>query len=172
MELDWGDAGVGFGASYLYFVNDYLGIGGEMSGSAFGEAEYDYSAPGEHEKIKSSMSTFNLMAAGRLNVNPQNRVRFYFPFGLGLTSAKGKLDVSGHGPGYVYAGDIDGTTTGFGWFVGAGLEADLGQSNWILGGELRYTGFTFDKSEYDIEDLSGKENYSYLSVLFKVGYKF
>lgn len=167
-DLDWGDAGVTFGASYLYFLNDYFGLGGEVSGSVFGEAEYDTYSVAGHSTIKSSMNTFNAMAVGRVNVNPQSRVRVYFPFGLGLTSAKGEIKLD------TPAGDdsTDGTTTSFGYFVGAGVEADLGQSNWVLGGEIRYQGFQFDTAKYDIDGVSGKENYSYLSFMAKVGYKF
>ena len=66
----------------------------------------------------------------------------------------------------------DGTTTSLGYFVGAGVEADLGDSNWMIGGEMRYQGFQFDTGKYDIDGVSGTENYSYLSFLFKVGYKF
>lgn len=167
-DLDWGDAGVGFGASYLYFLNDYLGLGGELSGGVFSEAEYDLSSSWGHTTIKSSMNTFNAMAVGRLNVNPQSRVRVYFPFGLGLTSAKGKIEMESWGGN----GSVDGTSTSLGYFVGAGVEADLGDSNWMIGGEMRYQGFQFDTGKYDIDGVSGKENYSYLSFLFKVGYKF
>lgn len=167
-DLDWGDAGVTFGASYLYFLNDYFGLGGEVSGSVFGEAEYDTYSVAGHSTIKSSMNTVNAMAVGRVNVNPQSRVRVYFPFGLGLTSAKGKIKLD------TPMGDdsTDGTTTSFGYFVGAGVEADLGQSNWVLGGEIRYQGFQFDTAKYDIDGISGKEDYSYLSFMAKVGYKF
>lgn len=42
----------------------------------------------------------------------------------------------------------------------------------MIGGEMRYQGFQFDTGKYDIDGVSGKENYSYLSFLFKVGYKF
>lgn len=167
-DLDWGDAGVTFGASYLYFLNDYFGLGGEVSGSVFGEAEYDTYSRAGHSTIKSSMTTFNAMAVGRVNVNPQSRVRVYFPFGLGLTSAKGEIKLD------TPMGDdsTDGTTTSFGYFIGAGVEADLGQSNWVLGGEIRYQGFQFDTAKYDIDGISGKEDYSYLSFMAKVGYKF
>ncbi len=167
-DLDWGDSGVGFGASYLYFLSDYFGVGGEVSGGAFSEAEYELHSFNGRSTFKSSMNTFNLMAVGRLNVNPQNRVRVYVPFGVGLTSAKGKIKLES------WAGNesVDGSSSSFGYFVGAGVEADLGQSNWVVGGEIRYQGFRFDLGKYDIEGVSGTKNYSYLSILAKVGYKF
>ena len=167
-DLDWGDAGVTFGASYLYFLNDYFGLGGEISGTVFGEAEYDTYSPFGHSTFKSSMSTFNAMAVGRVNVNPQSRVRVYFPFGLGLTSAKGEIKLDSP----MGNDSTDGTTTSIGYFIGAGIETDLGESNWVLGGEIRYQGFQFDTAKYDMDGISGKENYSYLSFMAKVGYKF
>lgn len=168
MELDWGDVSVSYGASYLFFPSAYFGAGVEINGNNFTEAEYSYYAGYNYAKFKTSMNVYNYMLAFRANVNPQSRIRFYVPFGFGLTSAKGevKLDSS--------LGDdsTDGTTNSFGYFVGAGIEADLGASNWILGGEIRYHGFRFDTGKYNISGVSGKENYSYLSFMAKVGYKF
>lgn len=171
-ELDWGDVGGSYGVSYLFFPSEYFGVGAELSGSNFTEAEYEYTyygIPYSHEEIKSSMNAYNFMLAFRANVNPQSRVRFYVPFGFGLTSAKGKLEADM--TGQVGTVTVDGTTNSFGYFVGAGLEVDL-QNNWMLGGEVRYSGFKFDKGKYGLDGLSGKEDYSYLSFLFKVGYKF
>ena len=68
--------------------------------------------------------------------------------------------------------DLSATSHSFGYFIGAGVEADLGESNWMLGGEIRYQGFQFDTAKYDIDGISGKEDYSYLSFMAKVGYKF
>ncbi|MBP3513198.1 MAG: outer membrane beta-barrel protein [Elusimicrobiaceae bacterium] len=172
-ELDWGDAAVSYGASYLFFPSEYFGMGVEINGNNFTEAEYSVSYYGSYGKYKTSMDVYNYMLAFRANVNPQNRVRFYVPFGFGLTSAKGKIKVNGYeaGEGY-FDGELSGTSNSFGYFIGAGVEADLGQSNWVLGGEIRYQGFQFDTAKYDIDGISGKEDYSYLSFMAKVGYKF
>lgn len=168
VELDWGDVSVSYGASYLFFPSEYFGMGVEINGNNFTEAEYDVYASGWHGKLKTSMNVYNYMLAFRANVNPQNRVRFYVPFGFGLTSAKGKIK----GEDY-FDDDLSGTTNSFGYFVGAGVEADLGESNWVLGGEIRYSGFKFDTDKYaDDGDGFGKKNYSYLSFMAKVGYKF
>lgn len=167
-ELDWGDAAVSYGASYLFFPSGYFGAGVEINGNNFAEAEYSISYLGVHGKWKSSMNVYNYMLAFRANINPQNRVRFYIPFGFGLTSAKGKIKGEGLFSGENYSA----TTNSFGYFVGAGVEADLGESNWMLGGEIRYQGFQFDTAKYDIDGISGKEDYSYLSFIAKVGYKF
>lgn len=167
VELDWGDVSVSYGASYLFFPSEYFGMGVEINGNNFTEAEYDVYAYGRHGKLKTSMNVYNYMLAFRANVNPQNRVRFYVPFGFGLTSAKGKIKGEDD-----FDDDWSGTTNSFGYFIGAGVEADLGESNWMLGGEIRYQGFQFDTAKYDMDGISGKENYSYLSFMAKVGYKF
>ena len=120
------------------------------------------------------MNVYNYMLAFRANVNPQNRVRFYVPFGFGLTSAKGKVKDNGYVTGLGYFDEeISKTSTSLGYFIGAGVEADLGDSNWVLGGEIRYSGFKFDTDKYfEDGDGFGKKNYSYLSFMAKVGYKF
>lgn len=79
-ELDWGDGAVSYGASYLVFPSAYFGLGAEISGSNFGEAEFDGTYYGAglffNEKVKTSMNLYNVMLAFRANVNPQSRVRF------------------------------------------------------------------------------------------------
>lgn len=170
-ELDWGDVGASYGISYLYFPSEYFGVGAELSGSNFFESEFEYTSWGPYTKdtVKSSMNVYNFMASFRANVNPQSNVRFYVPFGAGLTSAKGKIEVdSSRFPG-TYS--LDGTSNSLGYFIGLGVEADL-RNNWMLGGEMRFNGFRFDTGKYDLQDFSGKKDYTYLSFLFKVGYKF
>lgn len=173
-ELDWGDVSASYGASYLFFPTEYFGMGVELNGNNFTEAEYSYSAAANHVKFKTSMNVYNYMLAFRANVNPQNRVRFYVPFGFGLTSAKGKVKDNGYVTGLGYFDEeISKTSTSLGYFIGAGVEADLGDSNWVLGGEIRYSGFKFDTDKYfEDGDGFGKKNYSYLSFMAKVGYKF
>lgn len=171
--IDWGDTGIQSGISYVYFINEHLGVGAEFSGAVFAEAEYNFYGAGlDYENIKTSMILFNAMATARINLNPYNRVRVYIPFGLGFTSAEGKVKLAGHESGRYYKGEVTGNTTSLGYFAGVGLEADLGRSNWVLGGEVRYSGFQFDTDEFFNGDGFGKKNYSYLSVLAKIGYKF
>lgn len=175
-DLDWGNGGVSYGISYFVFPSAYFGIGAEISGSNFNDSEYyDAHYVQGHffeESVETSMNLYNVMLAFRTNLNPQSSVRFYIPFGAGLTSAEGKVKTETSLGNF----NMSGRTNSFGYFVGVGLEADLGQSNWMLGGEMRYNGFTFDTGKvsgdgYEVRNGS-KEHYSYLSFLFKVGYKF
>lgn len=172
-DLDWAAAGVSLGASYLYFVSDHFGLGAELSGSVFAESEYNIYGYGVYENIKMSMTLFNAMAVARVNINPYSRVRVYIPFGLGLTSAEGTVKMHGHDSRYYYNGEMNETTTSLGYFAGVGVETDLGQSNWMLGGEVRYSGFQFDTDKFFASgDGFGKKNYSYFAALVKIGYKF
>lgn len=172
-SIDWGDVGGSFGVSYISFINEHFGMGLEISGAAFSETEYNFYGYNTYENVKTSMSLLNVMTTARLNINhPSNRVRVYIPFGLGITSANGKIKLKGYNFGDSYKGEITGDTTSLGYFIGAGFETDLGDSNWVLGGEIRYQGFRFDVAEYNMEGISGTKNYSYLSFMAKVGYKF
>lgn len=168
-KVDWGDVSVSYGAQYMYFLTSYLGIGAEVNGNNFTEAEYSIDTYRASEKIKSRMDVYNFMAVGRVNFNPQSRVRAYLPFGLGLAAAestyKYELEVLG------LSGDtkLSKKDTSFAYYVGAGVEADL-SNNWVLGGELRYNGFSFDNSKFD-SSLS-KKDYGYMTLLFKAGYRF
>lgn len=178
----WGDFGFQYGLSLIHFVNETFGFGFEISGMNAGEADdryfgtvygYNYS-----ETYTTSMNLFNVMLTGRLNVNPQNQARIYFPFGLGLTSANGKVGVDGYvsgGGSYVpFHERYTATTSSLGYFIGVGVETNLEESkNWSLGAEFRYSGFTFDTDKLvPNEKLNGKQHYKYLSFLVKLGYRF
>lgn len=166
-ELDWGDAGVSYGVQYMYTLTPYFAFGAEYNGNNFDDAEYDVYSMFGHEKWESKMAVHNFMAAGRFTVNPQANTRFYIPFGLGLASAKSTITKSYNGA----SEDVDGTTTSFAYYVGVGLEGNLNE-NWILGAEARYQGFRFDNGKYDVDEVSGKEDLGFVSVMLKLSYKF
>lgn len=166
-ELDWGDAAVSYGVQYMYAVSPYFAFGGEFNGNNFDNADYEvYSFLG-YDKWESKMDVYNFMAAGRFTANPQSNTRFYIPFGLGIASAKGTITKTDNGRSQ----DIDGTSTSFAYYVGLGLEGNLNE-NWILGAEARYQGFQFDNGKYDVDELSGKEDLGFVSVMLKLSYKF
>ncbi|MBP5403887.1 MAG: outer membrane beta-barrel protein [Elusimicrobiaceae bacterium] len=173
----WGGAGFNYGLSYLYFVNESLGLGFEVSGMNTANATKDYSGLGYSEHYTNSMDLFNAMLTGRINVNPQEEhCRVYFPFGAGFTSAKGTFKVKAEDS---YYGSFDerysATTTSLGYFLGLGFESTVGDiDNRIsVGLEMRYNGFAFDTDKLiSNHPLNGKKHYSYLSFLLKVGYRF
>lgn len=164
-ELEWGNTGTQYGFSVLQFINSYLGAGVEVSGMTTAHA----SKWVDDEKLKTSMNLINAMLTARVNVNPHNPVRFYIPFGAGITSAQGKVKVADSDEASIKA-----RTNSFGYFVGAGLETNLGSKGGAIGIETRYTGFRFNTDKFgdDGEKIAGKRNYRYLSVLLKLSYRF
>lgn len=166
-ELDWGDSAISYGVQYMYALSPYFSVGAEYNGNNFDDAEYDVYSMFGHEKWESKMAVHNFMAAGRFTVNPQANTRFYIPFGLGIASAKGTITNTYNGRSQ----DVDGTSTSFAYYVGAGLEGNLNE-NWILGGEVRYQGFEFDNGKYGVDELSGKQDLGFVSFLLKLSYKF
>lgn len=176
--LDWGDASTSYGVQYMYAVTPHFAIGAEYNGNNFGDSEYEreyFAGPtdwGERE-VDGSMDVQNFMVAGRYTVNPQAKVRFYVPVGLGIAAAKatfkfediinksGVIDRDGN--------SMDGSSTSLAYYVGLGLEGTFCQ-DWVWGVEGRYQGFRFD---YDkIESGLGSKNQSFFSVLLKMGYRF
>ena len=178
----WGDTGVQYGVSYMRFLNEYFGLGVEISGMETADATEHYMyydmLSSESSNFKANMSLFNVMLTGRLTVNPQQKVQVYFPFGLGFTSAKGTIKSTGiyRSPGYSEYWDEKYTakTTSLGYFIGVGAEMNIsGNGRWILGAELRYQGFTLDTDKYiPGEPINGKQHYKYFALLAKLGYRF
>ncbi len=176
--LDWGDASTSYGVQYMYAVTPHFALGAEYMGNNFGDAEYereyfvDWNNWGERE-VDSKMDVQNFMVAGRYTVNPQSKVRFYVPLGLGIASAKATFeldDVTNEG------GQIDRTngsyskrTTSFAYYVGLGVEGTFCQ-DWIWGVEGRYQGFQFDYGKF--MDGLDKKDQSYFALLLKLGYRF
>ena len=176
--LDWGDASTSYGVQYMYALTPHFALGAEYNGNNFGDAEYereyfvDWNNWGETE-VNSKMDVQNFMVAGRYTVNPQSKVRFYIPLGLGVASSKATFDFN---EVINMAGRLDRDnasvskrTTSFTYYVGLGLEGTFSQ-NWIWGVEGRYQGFQFDYGKFS--DEYGTENLSYFALLLKLGYRF
>ncbi len=176
--LDWGDASTSYGVQYMYALTPHFALGAEYNGNNFGDAEYereyfvDWNNWGETE-VNSKMDVQNFMVAGRYTVNPQSKVRFYIPLGLGVASSKATFDFN---EVINMAGRLDRDnasvskrSTSFTYYVGLGLEGTFSQ-NWIWGVEGRYQGFQFDYGKFS--DEYGTKNLSYFALLLKLGYRF
>lgn len=170
-DVDWGTFGATFGASYMFFPSEYFGVGVEINDGVFAGEEDDVTVLGVKTEMENAMNVFNLMASFRANLNPQERTRFYIPFGAGLTSATQSIKETVGG----WERTESASYNSFGWFVGLGFEIDLGQGNWSLGGEARYNAFTYDTDKMMRKvdgDGAGKKDYSYISMAFKASYRF
>ncbi|MBR5151855.1 MAG: outer membrane beta-barrel protein, partial [Elusimicrobiaceae bacterium] len=120
------------------------------------------------EKIKTSVMHF--MLSGRATINPDSRVRFYIPMGIGLARNNVTIDS-------VYSihtsledvtenAHIKSHKTGFSWYIGGGVEATIYKNIW-LGIEGRYSQF-----DLKITGVEGTYHPHYFTAVAKIGYKF
>jgi len=169
--MDWGTAGMKAALAYHYFPVEFLGIGAEFSGGDLDGADrhwYTYNS-----KTRDRTKIMNLMLTTRVTVNPQNRVRFYFPAGAGWTIAEQELKINKGGLSF----EKEATDVSFGWFAGLGAEWDVWDDVWSVGVEVRYHAFRYDtdmiaKDAPVVVQGMGHRRYSYLSCLFKISKRF
>ena len=98
-ELSWGEGAVSYGLQYMYALSPSWALGAEYNGSLFQEASYNSSYFLDEvywgfNEIKTKMTVQNFLLAGRYTINPQGRIRFYIPLGVGLASASAKITAS------------------------------------------------------------------------------
>ena len=169
-KLDWGSLGADYGLTYNYFVDKYIGVGAEISGGDYDGANLTFS---NSDEANSSVHLFKAMLAVRLNANPESRFRFYIPFGAGFVSAKQDMDIDYLGTKY----NNKKTDNSFGWFLGAGLEFDVGGNGWSWGLESRYNVFTYDTDKL-VKDApapiqgGGKRKYDYMNFMIRISKRF
>ncbi len=174
-NLSWGNIGGEVGLSYFWFPDAHLGFGADLNLAGFQGSEiFHRDVPGWRHwhtfESDMEMNMLNLMAAGRLNVNPDSPIRLYFPFGAGIVFTEGEIR-------YMWDGkEIDNESelgTSFGWYAGIGLEFD--QSDHLAWGiEARYNSFWYDYT--DLADYhrrwNGKETeQSYISLTLNIRFK-
>ncbi|MBR3631925.1 MAG: porin family protein [Elusimicrobiaceae bacterium] len=135
-RIDWGTLGVEYGLSYYYLLTEHIGLGADISYGDFEGGELFNSS----EDVDDTTRLFNAMLSARLTANPSSKFRWYIPVGLGITSVQQDIHVDKHGIKY----DKKATDTSLVWFVGAGLEFDLGSNGWSMGLEARYYTFHYD----------------------------
>lgn len=169
-KLDWGSLGLDYGVNYHYLLDSHFGIGAEISGGDYDGANLTFS---NSDEVNDSVHLFKAMLAARFNVNPDSRFRFYIPFGAGLVSAKQDMDVNYSGTKY----SNKKTDNSFGWFLGAGLEFDVGTDGWSWGLESRYNAFNYDTDKL-VKDApapiqgGGKRKYDYMNFMLKISKRF
>ena len=176
-NLDWGDESVSYGVQYVYALSPYFAFGAEYNGNRFDGASYEeyfyWGSPKEQESIDQDMDVHNFMAAGRFTFNPGAKTRVYVPFGLGVARAKAtisySLDMVENGLLTHTASSQDESTASFTYYIGLGVESHF-SPHWLWGLEARYQAFEFDYSKFN--DEWNKKTLDYVSILFKVGYKF
>lgn len=135
-RVDWGTLGVGYGLSYYYLTTKHIGLGVDISYGDFEGGELFKSS----DEVDDKTHLFEAMLSARLTANPSDKFRLYFPVGLGITAARQDIHIDKYGVKY----DKKATDTSLAWFIGAGLEFDLGSNGWSVGLEARYHTFRFD----------------------------
>lgn len=189
----WADGGIEYGAQAMFFLSKYIGVGFEISGTNFRAAtttesgsEYGmisssgcgfgvYPTPcyGDIEfrgKDKIKTSVMHFMLSGRATVNPDSRVRFYIPMGLGLVRTNVTIDsvysIHTSLEDVTESSHIKSHKMGFSWYIGGGIEATI-YKNILVGIEGRYNQF-----DLKISGVESTYHPHYFSGIAKIGYKF
>ena len=174
-EMKWGTYGATAGLSYAFFPSEYFGIGLEANDAYFDGKKYTTNAAGHKYETKTGMNVLNALLSMRFNLNPKHKYRVYIPFGGGYAWSTNLLENKDTFGGNTTTKKYRNTAGSFGYFVGLGLEMDLGE-RWSLGLEGRYNGFTYDTNKIaekdDKDSLVGDKDYTYVSASLKLGYRF
>ena len=187
-NLSWGNLGGEIGLSYLYFPSEYFGLGVDLRWAGFKGS--DSSEPAfwswywDSYEEELEMHTLQLMASGRLNLNPGSQVRLYVPFGAGLVLSEGRMAYTLSRVYYSYYDHAyyeetvtdydDAHDTSFGWYAGVGLEFAAGERA-VWGLEARYNSFRYDYGRL-ADDVGGQvigkdTKHSYISLVLKISFK-
>lgn len=169
--VDWGTLGGDLALSYHYFTNPYIGVGAEISRAHF--SGNDLANVGSNHEAEDTTVLYNFMLATRFTANPENRFRIYMPLGAGLVSARQELKINYHNLHHTQKA----TDNTFGWFIGLGLESDIGQNGWSWGFETRYNAYWFDTDKLVKNapagiEADGKRRLEYMTFSLRVSKRF
>lgn len=168
---DWGTLGADAALSYYYLATPYVGVGAEISYGSFNGG--DLTNVGTHHEVTDDTNLYSFMLSARLTPNPEQRFRFYVPLGVGLVTATQDLDIDYHSTRY----QKKATDNSFGWFVGLGLESDIGHKGWSWGVEMRYSAFWYNSNKLangapDSIQADGKRRLDYMTFMLRVNKRF
>ncbi len=136
-DAEWGKkGGLTWGGSVLVFPSRVIGLGVEFNSTQFRKAKIGGEIIGfQYFDIYDKVKMDNVLFALRLNVNPNSRVRVYFPLGAGVSFQR--IESRASSPLItVKATDKD---HGFAYYGGMGVEASL-TKNLVFGVEARLQG--------------------------------
>jgi len=168
-NLSWGNIGAEGGLSYIYFPNEFIGLGVDLHFAGFKGSQRLEDVPGWWRwhtlKTEFNMNTTQLMAIGRLNLNPSSPVRMYIPFGAGVVLSEAKMKYLWDNREVYKEEDYNVSP---GWYVGLGIEFDTNNAlTW--GVEFRYNSFQYDYSDFaDFvggRTISNNKERNYVSVV-------
>ncbi|MEK7657216.1 MAG: outer membrane beta-barrel protein [Elusimicrobiota bacterium] len=151
-----GKMGPAFGFGYDYQYNKNVSIGGEWSYKAFGKNDFSVSGAG----VTTNLKAWTLLATAKGQLMPDEKLRPYGLFGLGLNGLSLKVDVP-TSP----TNNSNNSTTGVAFALGGGADYDI-NDQWLAGGELRWNYLGTSKAKM------GASNVTSFDILFNLGYKF
>jgi len=170
-SVDWGTLGAEYGLSYYYIATPAVGVGAEITYGDFEGGSFDnlFSS----DDAEDDTHFFSVMATARYTANPENRFRFYAPIGLGIVSAHQHLSIDTHTIHY----NKKAKDSSVGWFIGVGMEGDIGNEGWSLGAEARYSAFWFDSDKLTREAPAevksrGTRRLDYLTFMVRLSKRF
>ena len=150
-----GQTGPAFGINYLYQPHPNFSFGGDFNYKYQGTETF----PQPHGGASVTSSVWTMLAIGRFDFMPLSPLRPYAMAGAGFGGARRSV---------TYANPFfnsERTSMGPAFALGGGADYDI-NSDWLVGGELRYTVVGTDNNDI------GASIVSTFDFLAKVGYKF
>ena len=170
-RVDWGSTGADIGGYYYYALTPHWAVGGNIDFGFFDGGDFTI---GKHNNITHYTHLYNNMLSARFTLNPAHAFRFYVPVGAGLTISHQKMDIYYNHTSY----HKKHTGYSFGWFVGLGMEGEIGHNGWTIGTEMRLNGFSYnygklvDNAPAQIRATERKRHLSYMSFHLTIGKRF
>lgn len=157
-DFDYADVGGTYGVQVMHYLTKNIGLGLELNGTNYSEAEYTLSVGSAKNDIKTSANKYSMFLAGKFNFAPDAKTRMYVPLGVGFSKYKGKIKDD-------FGVDESESNTKPALYVGLGVESDINDI-FIWGFEARYNHWWMDDSKFhDTSYLSD------VSLMLKVGIK-
>lgn len=169
--VDWGVLGGEWGLSYQYIWRPHLSVGAELGGGSFSGGDLDLF--GGSDDVSDTTHILNTWLAARLTLNPQHRMRWYIPLGVGMATVRQDIDIQTRRIHY----QKKATDHSVAWFTGLGVEFDVGEKGWSWGLETRYHAFWYNTDKLvrgttQPVYASGRRRYEYLTFGVRLDKRF
>ncbi len=145
-----GSVGLGIGADYVYYVNKWIGLGGDFMYDAYGSQSLSGGQTSQPDEMTG-------LGIAKFQIRPDSNLRPYGLVGLGW----GNLSDT------VSGGTLSAVSNGFAYALGGGVDYDI-TKNIVAGAELRWTNLTVNNNFNG----AGFHDVGDLNILAHIGYKF
>ncbi len=153
-----GKPGMGAELQALYFINSHVGVGLSF------QDQYFSSDLASGWRLNTRTRMQNYMAVGHVFLTPQSTYKMYIPLGIGAAHTDFSVNFPDGKKHFTY--------TGFSYYVGLGVERELGE-RFSLGLEARYNGNKFHDSAIrnNGDHVTVYPRANFFSVLLRIIYK-